>query len=223
MLITRDWEEALERDDVKALMTRIEEAIGKIDTEWLKHINIENLTETNLEDAIATIEPKNNKRWKKFLNTSGLTAGTSLVAASSGVGLGQLGLYFGKDNMTNEGAITLMVMGALLGGAAYLHNIKTFKGSAKEKSAQYLLQGRNLPRYKATFSKKTLPALALMGLLWIADSSAVGTLVQGQAKKDKTVAQIENTQGQYEQHREDFHIYLDDLQVQNQKDFIEIL
>jgi hypothetical protein len=54
-------------DDVKALMARLQEALEKIDREWLKNIDIDNLTHLDLEHVMADLKPKNDKAWKKIL------------------------------------------------------------------------------------------------------------------------------------------------------------
>ncbi|MDR2189986.1 MAG: hypothetical protein LBP53_02065 [Candidatus Peribacteria bacterium] len=72
-------------------------------------------------------------------------------------------------------------------------------------------------------SKKTAIALGLMGLLWFADSSAVGTLVQGHQKKAKTIVSIQKAQDKYEKTRKGFRDYIDDVQKTNEQDFKRIL
>jgi uncharacterized protein (DUF1786 family) len=42
--------------------------------------------------------------------------------------------------MTNEGAVVMMIIGAILGGGAYLHNIKTFKKRGHEVAEKNLFQ-----------------------------------------------------------------------------------
>ena len=68
-----------------------------------------------------------------------------------------------------------------------------------------------------------MAAWFMMGVLWLADSSAVGTFIHGNTKKAKTIAKIEAVQGDYMWQRDAFKRYLDGLQVQNQTDFYQIL
>jgi hypothetical protein len=123
-LTTEEREHLLENDDnMKALMARIEDALHKIDAEWIKNIQIDDSFKVDLEATINSLPNKGKNLWQKILYWTGTVAGTSLVGASSGVGAGQLGLLARKDKMTNEGAVVLMIVGAILGAGAYLHNI----------------------------------------------------------------------------------------------------
>jgi chromosome segregation ATPase len=68
-IVTQEREQLLKNNnDVKALMARLQNALEKIDIEWLKNINIDNLTEVNLEEVMANLKLKNDKMWKKILN-----------------------------------------------------------------------------------------------------------------------------------------------------------
>jgi transketolase C-terminal domain/subunit len=72
--------------------------------------------------------------------------------------------------MTNEGAVVLMIVGAILGAGAYLHNIWAFKKRAWNVAKQSLAQGKNTV-WSKMLSVKTGVALGLMSILWFADSS----------------------------------------------------